>query len=93
MLGRVYRARETSVGNFSKGVSHGDEVKDRGKVTFSTVNSNRPTVVPCEDYRTLQRLLRVTAYILKFIRIIRKQQKPDSQHSTQPSAVLCTEDI
>ena len=67
--------------------------KDREKVTFSMVNSNRPTVVPCEDYSTLQRLLRVTAYVLKFIRIIRKQQKPDSQQSTQPSAVLCAEDI
>ena len=66
--------------------------KDREKVTFSMVNSNRPTVVPCEDYSTLQRLLRVTAYVLKFIRIIRKQQKPDSQQSTQPSAVLCAED-
>ena len=47
--------------------------KDREKVTFSMVNSNRPTVVPCEDYSTLQILLRVTAYVFKFIRIIRKQ--------------------
>ena len=57
------------------------KVKDRKKVMFSMVSSNRPTVVPCEDYSTLQRLLRVTAYVLKFIRLVRKPRRPDSQQS------------
>ena len=69
------------------------KVKDRKKVTFSMVSSNRPTVVPCEDYSTLQRRLCVTAYVLKFIRLVRKPQRPDSQQSTQTSVILCAEDM
>ena len=69
------------------------KTKDREKVSFSMMNSNRPAIVPCEDYSTLQRLLRVTAYVLKFIRLVRKPQRSDSQQSARPSTVLCAEDM
>ena len=70
------------------------KVRDREKVTVSMVSSNGHALLPCEDYSTLERLLRVTAYVLKFIRLIRKPQRRDSQQSLlQSSTILCAEDM
>ena len=84
------KARESSVGKLSKRVPHGD---DRNEVTFSMVSSNIPAILSCEDFSNLQRLLHVTAYVLKFTRLAKRSPNQDSQPLDRPGMNLSTEDI
>jgi len=47
----------------------------------------------CEEYSGLKRLLRVPAYVLKFVRLLRRSQSPNSQQSGQATCILYAEDI
>ena len=48
------------------------------------------TIVPCEDYSSLRNLLRVTAYVLNFIKLVRRYKDPNSD---QLGCILTTEDV
>ena len=72
------------------------EMKARNceKLTFNLLSSNEPNaIVMCEDYSSLKRLLRVTAYVLKFVRLLRRSQSPNSQQCGQATYLLSAEDI
>ena len=57
------------------------------------VSSNIPAILSCEDFSNLQRLLRVTAYVLKFTRLAKRRPNQDSQPLDRPGMNLSTEDI
>ena len=66
---------------------------DREKLTVTLLSSNViNTIVPCEDYSSLGHL-RLTAYVLKFIKLIRKSKDSNSDQSSLTSCVLTTEDV
>ena len=69
------------------------KVKDKNKVTLNVVRSNIPAILSCEDYSNLQILLRVTAYVLKFIRLAKRKPNQGSQPLDQPGTNLSAEDI
>ena len=67
---------------------------DRQKLTVTLLNSNViNTIVPCEDYSSLGHLLRLTAYVLKFIELIRKSKDSNSDQSSSTGCILTTEDV
>ena len=67
---------------------------DQEKLTSTLLSSNDTnTIVPYEDYSSLRSLLRVTAYVLKFIRLVRKSKDPNSDQSCLTSCILTTEDV
>lgn len=39
--------------------------------------SEHKAIIPCENYSHLRRLLKVTAYVLKFIKLLRKLPRPN----------------
>ena len=67
------------------------KMKDKEKLTLSLLSSGPPaTILPCEDYSSLKKLLRVTAYVLKFVTNIKN---PESNTTTQARSVLNSEDV
>ena len=58
---------------------------------FSSNDSN--VIVSCQDYSNLRRLLRVTAYVLKFIKLLRRSKSPESQQSSWNDCILTTSDL
>ena len=67
---------------------------DQEKLTTTLLSSNDTnTIVPCEDYSSLRCLLRVTAYVLKFIRLVRRSKDPNSDQSCLTGCILTTEDV
>ena len=67
---------------------------DQEKLTTTLLSSNDTnTIVPCEDYSSLRSLLRVMAYVLKFIRLVRRSKDPNSDQSCLTSCILTTEDV
>lgn len=69
------------------------KARDRGRAMVTMVNSSGPVIVRCEDYSTLQRLIQVTAYVLKFINLIRKPRGADSPKPDQSNPILRAEDL
>ena len=45
-------------------------------------SASREAVVRCEDFSSYQRLLRVTAYVMKFLRVL-KNRNSDCRHKSQ----------
>ena len=67
---------------------------DQEKLTTTLLSSNDTnTIVPCEDYSSLRSLLRVMAYVLKFIRLVRRSKDPNSDQSCLTGCILTTEDV
>ena len=67
---------------------------DREKLTVTLFSSNViNTIVPYEHYSSLGHLLRLAAYVLKFIKLIRKSKDSNSDQSSSTSCVLTTEAV
>ena len=70
------------------------KARNREKMTTNLLNSNDSNViVSCQDYSNLRRLLRVTAYVLKFIKLLRRSKNPESQQSSRNDCILTTSDL
>ena len=69
------------------------KARNREKMTnlFSSNDSN--VIISCRDYSSLGKLLRVTAYVLKFIKLLRRSKSPESQQSSQNDGILTTSDL
>jgi len=69
------------------------KASDREELTVNLLTSNvSTTVLPCENFSSLTKLLRVTAYILKFINVM-KDRVHSSGASSQADCILTAEDI
>ena len=67
------------------------KVKHSKKVTTSLLSTAKDdALISCENYSSLKKLLRVTAYVFKFIQLTRPCQDVSTQ---QPSRSLSTEDV
>ena len=58
---------------------------------FSSNDSNM--IIHCRDYSSLRRLLRVTACVLKFMKLLRRSKSPESQRSSQNDGILTASDL
>ena len=62
------------------------KISEQQKLTVNLHTSCAPeAIIRCEDYSDLRRLLRVTAYVLKFIQSLKKSraQAPQQKSQTQ----------
>jgi hypothetical protein len=67
---------------------------NREKVTANLLSCNDTGMaISCQDYSNLRRLLRVTAYVFKFIKLLRRSKVPDAQQSSSNGEILTTSDI
>ena len=65
--------------------------KKRGdKVIANLLSITKDALISCENYSSLKRLLRVTAYVFKFIQLVRPRKNVNSH---QPCRALKAEDI
>ena len=70
------------------------KTRDREKPTVSLLNpSTQTTILSCEGYSNLINLLRVTAYVLKFISAIKECKTRTSSTSSPANCTLTAEDI
>ena len=66
----------------------------REKLTTNLLSYNDTSaIISCRDYSNLGRLVRVTAYVLKFINLLRRSKSPDLQQSNQNDEVLTASDL
>jgi hypothetical protein len=74
-------------------------VKNPQTVThsFATTDNHRASttrldkIIDCNSYSTLTRLLRVTAYVLRFINILKKKRREERSSNSQVKALTATE--
>jgi hypothetical protein len=67
------------------------KTRDKEKRTMSLLSSDSPTsILPCEEYCNLKKLIRVTAYVLKLNANIKN---PNCSTSTQTGSILAADDI
>ena len=70
------------------------KTRDREKLTVNLLSSNVPVaVLPCENYGTLKKLLRVTACVLKFANVIKKCKDRESSTSSRADHILKAKDV
>ena len=69
------------------------KARNQEKMTnlFSSNDSN--VIISCRDYSSLRRLLRVTAYVLKFIKLLRRSKSLELQQSSQNDGILTASDL
>ena len=69
-------------------------MRDRKNPTVNLMTTNNPaTVLSCERYSNLKRLLRVTAWVLKFVNAVKKIKPLESSTPIQDNGILAVVEI
>ena len=64
--------------------------RDKGSLLVSLLSVQEDVPIDCEKFSSLKRLLRITAYVLKFVRILKKTQAVRRAHE---DSLINAEDI
>ena len=69
-------------------------MRDRKNPTVNLMSTNNPaTVLSCERYSNLRRLLRVTAWVLKFVNAVKKNKPLESSTPIPDNGILAVVEI
>ena len=70
------------------------KMRDWERITVNLLSSNESsTIISSQDYHNLRRLLRLKAYVFKFVELLKRAKAPNMQQSRQAENTLTAEDI